>query len=397
MMPQMSMINETPFQHNTTVQQLPAPILVDTPAAFDAFLQTLSTETRLALDTESDSLYRYFYKVCMIQVSTGSIDYLLDPLRLPDLRPLGQFLADPAIQKVFHAAENDVLLLKRDFKFSFDNIFDTMLAARILGRRGVGLAVLLREHFGVELDKRVQLTDWGHRPLTAQQLSYARLDSRFLLPLCDFLTDELHTKRRWREAQEAFADLPDLQFVEKPFDPEGFWRSKEVRELRPSEIAIFRELYLWRDQQARTLDQPPFKVLSDQILVILSQEQPQSLASLPLNPNQTRRFGAAILAAIARGRVAPVPQPPARRTNGEGRPDPEVAACYDRLRAWRTKRAAARGVDLDVILNNETLMAVARAHPADMDALGALGVMRSWKLAEYGPELLAVVGSGSGN
>jgi ribonuclease D len=393
----MSMIEEKPLQHNTLVQQLPAPILVDTPAAFDAFLQVLSTENRLALDTESDSLYRYFYKVCMIQVSTGTIDYLLDPLRLPDLRPLGQFLADPSIQKVFHAAENDVLLLKRDFKFSFDNIFDTMLAARILGRRGVGLAALLREHFGVELDKRVQLTDWGHRPLTGQQLSYARLDSRFLLPLCDLLTEELHAKRRWREAHEAFADLPDLQFVEKPFDPEGFWRSKEVRDLRPSEIAIFRELYLWRDQQARTLDQPPFKVMSDQMLFILSQEQPHSLDSLPLNPNQTRRFGTAILAAIARGRVAPVPQPPARRTNGEGRPDPEVAARYDRLRAWRTKRATARGVDLDVILNNETLMAVARACPTDMDALTALGVMRSWKLAEYGPELLAIVGSGSGN
>ncbi len=132
-MPQMSITEEKQFQRNTVVQQLPAPILVDTPAAFDAFLQVLSTENRLALDTESDSLYRYFYKVCMIQVSTGSIDYLLDPLRLPDLRPLGQFLADPSIQKVFHAAENDVLLLKRDFKFSFDNIFDTMLAARILG------------------------------------------------------------------------------------------------------------------------------------------------------------------------------------------------------------------------------------------------------------------------
>jgi ribonuclease D len=397
MMPQMSMTEDKSLQRNTVVEQLPAPILVDTPAAFDAFLQALSTEHRLALDTESDSLYRYFYKVCMIQVSTGSIDYLLDPLRLPDLRPLGQFLADPSVQKVFHAAENDILLLKRDFKFSFNNIFDTMLAARILGRRGVGLAALLREHFGVELDKRVQLTDWGHRPLTGQQLSYARLDSRFLLPLCDLLTDELHAKRRWREAQEAFADLPDLQFVEKPFDPEGFWRSKDVRDLRPSELAIFRELYVWRDQQARTLDQPPFKVMSDQILFILSQEQPHSLDSLPLHPNQTRRFGAAILAAITRGRGAPVPQPPARRTNGEGRPDPEVTARYDRLRAWRTKRAAARGVDLDVILNNETLMAVARAYPTDMDALAALGVMRSWKLAEYGPELLAIIGDGFGS
>jgi ribonuclease D len=391
MMPQLPRAEEKQFQRNTVVQQLPAPILVDTRAAFDAFLQALSKENRLALDTESNSLYRYFYKVCLIQVSTGSADYLIDPLRLHDLRPFGQFLADSAIEKVFHAAENDILLLKRDFKFSFDNVFDTMLAARILGRRGVGLAALLREHFGVELDKRVQLTDWGRRPLTGQQLSYARLDSRYLLPLCDLLTNELRSKHRWREAQEAFADLPDLVYVEKSFDPEGFWRSKEVRDLRPAEIAIFRELYLWRDQQARALDQPPFKVLTDQLLYRLSQGQPRSLDGLPLNPRQVQRFGAAILEAIARGQVAPAPQPPVRRTNGEGRPDPEAAARYDRLRAWRTKRAAERGVELDVILNNETLMAIARACPVDMDALAALGVMGAWKLAEYGPELVSIV------
>ncbi len=378
------------------MRQLPAPVLVDTPAAFATLLHALDSETRLALDTESDSLYRYFYKVRLIQISTASTDYLVDPVRLHDLQPLQRLLADPAIEKVFHASENDIILLKRDFGFSFENIFDTMLAARILGRRGVGLAALLREHFGIELDKRVQLTDWGRRPLTEQQLSYARLDSHYLLPLRDLLADELHRMRRWREAQEAFADLPDLVYVEKPFDPDGFWRSKEVRDLRPVEIAIFRELYLWREQQARALDQPPFKVLTDQALLQLSLEQPRSLGHLPLKPHLATRFGPGILEAIARGQVAPAPQPPTRRTNGEGRPDPAITARYDRLRDWRAKRAAERGVDLDVILNNETLMAVARACPTDLDALAALGLLRSWKLAEYGPELIEIAAARGG-
>jgi len=378
-------------QRQAGLANLPAPVLVDTPAAFTAFLDALAAEKRLALDTESDSLYRYFHKVCLIQVSTPAADYLLDPLRLPDLKPFGRFLADPDVEKVFHAAENDILLLKRDFGFEFGHVFDTMLAARILGRRGVGLAALLDECFGVALDKRVQLTDWGHRPLTHEQLSYARLDSRYLLPLCDLLAQELQTRRRWREAQEAFAELPNLTYVEKPFDPDGFWRSKVVRELQPAELAVFRELYLWRDQQARTLDQPPFKVLTDQVLSQLSQAQPARVADLPLNARQANRFGPGILQAIARGRAAAAPQPPARRHNGDGRPDPAVSARYDRLRAWRAQRAEARGVDPDIVLNNETLMLIARACPDSREALAALGAVGAWKIEEYGAELLRIV------
>ncbi len=371
--------------------RLPAPVLVDTPAAFDAFLAALAAEKRLALDTESDSLYRYFHKVCLIQVSTARADYLLDPLRIGDLQPLAPFMADAQVEKVFHAAENDILLLKRDFGFRFANVFDTLVAARILGRRNVGLAALLRETFGVELDKRMQLTDWGHRPLTAQQLSYARLDSHYLLPLRDLLADELQRRRRWREAQEAFARLPELEYTEKPYDPEGFWRSKVVRDLRPDELAIFRELYLWRDQQARALDQPPFKILTDQALAELSQRRPAQSADLRLSPRLVERFGPAILAAIARGRQAPAPQPPPRRSNSNGRPDPAVSARYDRLRAWRARRAVERGVEPDVILNNDALLTIARACPADLEALAGLGILGPWKLEEYGAELVAAL------
>lgn len=380
-----------PHQTHEDPSRLPAPILVDTPDAFEAFLQALAGETRLALDTESDSLYRYFHKVCLIQISTAQADYLLDPLRIADLQPLAPFLADEGVEKVFHAAENDILLLKRDFGFRFANVFDTLVAARILGRRNVGLAALLHESFGVELDKRTQLTDWGRRPLTQQQLSYARLDSHYLLPLRDLLAGELHRRRRWREAQEAFAALPNLEYTEKPYDPDGFWRSKVVRDLRPEELAVFRELYLWRDEQARALDQPPFKVLTDQMLAELSRRQPTRLSDLPLPPRLAQRFGPAVLAAIARGRHAPPPQPPVRRHNGEGRPDPAVVARYDRLRAWRARRAAERGVDPDIVLNNDTLLAIARARPADLDALAGLGLLGAWKLEEYGPDLLRVM------
>jgi len=372
-------------------EHLPPPVLVDTPPAFTEMVAALAGEPAIALDTESDSFYRYFYKVCLIQISTPATDYLLDPLRLPDLTPLGTLLADPAIEKVFHAAKNDILVLKRDFQFNFANIFDTMIAARILGWPRVGLAALLAEHFGIKLNKHAQLTDWGRRPLTPEQLSYARLDSHYLLPLRDLLSLKLQARHRWREAQEAFQVLPDVVYVEKPFDPNGFWRNKNAHDLRPSELAVLRELYLWRDHQARAMNRPPFKVLSDQTLARLSQDQPTQINDLSLSPRQVKRFGKAILAAISRGQTTPPPQFSVHQRNGNHRPDPATVARYNRLRAWRTHRAAERGVESDVVLTNDVLMAIARAAPANPEELAALGVMGSWKLEEYGADVLRVL------
>ncbi len=382
-------ISPSPISHPSPYDEdLPPAALVDSPAAFQNMLDDISGETALALDTESNSLYRYFYQVCLIQISTSRADYLVDPLRLPDIAPLGAVLADPTRLKILHAAENDILMLKRDFGFAFANIFDTMLAARILGWPQVGLAALLAQRFGLTLDKREQLTDWGRRPLTPAQLSYARLDSRYLLPLQDVLVAELQTRRRGREAQEAFEALTQVVYVEKPFDPDGFWRTKGARDLRPTEFAVLRELYLWRDSAARALDRPPFKVIGDDGLVQLSQRQPQRLADLHLSPRQIEQFGRALLDAIARGRAAPAPQPPARNHDGNGRPDPEALARFDRLRAWRARRAAERAVDTDIVLTNDTLMAIARAAPASLEALAALRVMGNWKLEEYGGDIL---------
>jgi len=364
------------------------PVQVDLPESFDRMLGELAGEPVLGLDTESDSLYRYFHRVCLIQVSSARADYVVDPLNLPDLTPLGALLADPGVEKVFHAAENDILVLKRDFGFEFTHIFDTMLAARILGYRRVGLAALLHDKFGVELDKHTQLTDWGHRPLTSEQLSYACLDSHYLSPLRNLLKVELAARGRWREAQEAFSNLPDTPYVAKSFDPEGFWRCRDARDLSPTELAVLRELYLWRDGQARAMDRPPFKVVGEECLVRLSREQPGRVADLHLGGWQVRHFGGGILAAIARGKAAPAPQPPNRHLNREHRLDPAAVARYDSLRAWRSRRAAERGVEADVVLTNEALLAIARAFPTSFDMLDGLGVIGPWKLEEYGADLL---------
>ena len=372
---------------------LPPPQLVQTAAELMVAVERLSRQPRIAVDTEADSLFAYYHKVCLIQIAIPDDDYLIDPLALTDLSPLGEIFADPTIEKVLHAAENDVLLLKRDHRFRFAHLFDTMVAARILGWRNIGLAALLQEQLGVTLDKRMQRTDWGRRPLTPAQLTYARLDVHYLLPLRDRLAAALRARGRWDEAQDAFASLPHIEYVEKPFDPEGFWRIHGARELNGRQLAILRELYLCRERNAQRLDVPPFKVINDQALVRLSVHPPEGsddVRAMMRLPRQLRdRCALALWEAIQRGRLAPTPTPPARNHNG--RPDEASQARYEALRAWRARVATEREVEPDVVLTNDTLIHIARENPRTIYDLARLNHLSPWKLQAYGPALLAIL------
>jgi len=279
--------------------------VVDSTDALEALILAAQQVPVISVDTESNSLFAYFHRVCLLQISLGDHDYVIDPLAV-DLAPLGPLFADPACQKIFHAAENDILGLKRDYGFSFANIFDTMLAARILGWPQAGLAAILASRYNVHLNKSLQRADWGRRPLNTELLAYAQLDTHYLLPLRDEQEAELRTQDRWEEAQESFARLPLVEWVEKPFDGDGFWGLPGARDLSPSALAVLQQLFLWREQQARKEDRPPFKVIDQRTLVTISRQQPADEEGLRrvggMTSGQTRRYGAAILQAVARGR-----------------------------------------------------------------------------------------------
>lgn len=372
------------------------PFVVTDQAGLLALLEVARRSPAVAVDTESNSLFAYYHRICLIQVSLPGVDYVVDPLAC-DVSPLQSLFADAACQKVFHAAENDILGFKRDYGFAFANVFDTMLAARILGWPQFGLAAILAERFGVTLDKRMQRTNWGQRPLHPDQVSYAQLDTHYLLPLRDQQVQALQQAGRWEEAQERFQSMTTLEWVEKPFDSDGFWRIDGARSLSPRELSVLRELYLLRERLARQLDSPPFKVFDQRLLLTLSRQQPQTLGELrrtpALNANSARRFGQAILEAIASGLSAPAPLPPRRVVdqNNNGRPDAHTLARYNALRNWRTARARQRGVEPDVVLTNDALMAIARQAPSSLEALAASDVVGPWKLQEYGPDILRVL------
>lgn len=366
------------------------PKWIDTPAKLASMIRTLSSEPLVAVDTESDSLYSYFEKVCLIQFSTSRADYLVDPLTV-DVSGLASIFADKAVQKIFHAAEYDFLSLKRDYGFSFTNLFDTMLAARILGWKAYGLGPLLAQYFKIRLDKRFQRYNWGQRPLSKKSLDYAYLDTHYLIPLRQIQLEELKKQNRLREAAEAFERLTHIQPNPKIFDPEDFWRIKGSKDLTSQQQAPLRQLFILRDKIARKLDRPPFKVMNDTVLIELAKLQPQNKEALHkfkgLGVKLLQYNAADILKAIKDGQTAPPPHP----TSNNYRPSDSTLTRYETLRQWRNNLATERGVEPDVIISNHILMNIARHNPKTLRTLNRMSILGSWQVETYGESLLKVL------
>jgi ribonuclease D len=255
--------------------------LITTQADLLTFLRDCQGERYLALDTETDSFYAYTPRVCLIQISCGLGDFILDTLTLEDISPLGPLLSGPEVEKILHAADNDLIGLRRDFGFTVHPLFDTAVACRLLGRRRLGLASILAAEFGVASDKKLQRGNWAKRPLSPGQLYYAQLDTHFLIELRHRLHRELVAGRLWAEAQKRFARLERLRpKPERPPHPESYLRLKGAEHLADDSRRALKALFAYREQLARKTNRAPFRVMTNEVLVRLAQELPQDLTSL---------------------------------------------------------------------------------------------------------------------
>jgi ribonuclease D len=341
----------------------------------------------ISVDTESNSLYVYQEQVCLIQFSTGHTDYLVDPIILHDeLECLGDIFGDEQIEKVFHAAEYDVICLKRDFRFSFTNLFDTMIAGRTLGRTAVGLASILAEEFGIELDKRFQRANWGMRPLGAEMLAYARLDTFYLLPLRERLKAALLQSGRWGLAVEDFQRVCRTEIPEANYNDQ-WTRISGSQDLNPKQAAVLEELCRYRDRRAQEADLPAFKVLANQSLAEIAMLSPRSVDELKqvrgLSPRQVSRHGEGLLQAVQRGLAGKPLHRPANH-----RPDERILNRLEHLRNWRKQTGKAMGVESDVILPRDTMERLAQNAPMGIEELTKAMKDLPWRLEHFGTELL---------
>jgi len=363
---------------------------IDSDEALRDLVDSLRSESLLAIDTESNNLYAYRTQVCLIQLSTRQQDYIIDPFAIDDMQPLGELLADPKIEKIFHAAEYDLICMKRDFDFDVHNLFDTMFAARLVHEEQFGLGDLLANYFEVEVDKSHQRDNWGQRPLPKDSLIYAQMDTHYLPKLRDKLREQLEALDRMEEAQEVFADVLHIDVKTQDFDPEGFWKLGVPRSLSRRQMAYLREVYLEREELAEKRDVPPFKIVGNKALVALARKPPNNLHQMrqlrEFAPSQVRRFGERFLDALSRGRKATVPERPDNHM-----PDPIVAERYTLLHGWRKERAIQRNLDSSLILSKQTLWEIAREMPEDLEALSKIQGMGEWRLRTYGDELLKLL------
>ncbi len=371
---------------------------IETEAALKHVAKDLVKEPVIAFDTEADSFYHYFDKTCLVQAATRDRVFLIDPLALggpAEMRPLAPVFASKKIRKIFHAAEYDLFVLKRDCGFEFQNLFDTMISAQLLGYPAVGLAALGKHHFGISMPKDEQRSDWSARPLRESQLHYAAADVTHLIELSERLERELEAQSRTAWATWEFENLVRREWPVRGFDEAGYLRIKGAKSLDPTELAVLRELYLMRDARAREVDRPPFKVLGNRTLLEVAGLQPDSPDSLGAIKGVTdlilRRLGREMLAAVAKG--VENPHGPVKRTPGTGRKrmDRRTERRLGRLKRWRSTRAKDLNLDPGVLCPNSALEAIAWLDPESPDQIGELAEVKRWFVDGFGGEVIELL------
>ena len=360
---------------------------LDTDAAVARFTGAIAAARELAIDTEGASFHRFVDRIYLIQLSTREKHAIIDPVPIAAPAALGTLLEDPAIEVVFHDADYDLRLLHQDYGWHVTNIFDTRIAAQLLGITAFGLAALLERSFGVRLDKKHQRADWSLRPLTPGMLDYAAQDTMHLLALRDEMHRELETKGRLSWAKEEFRRLEGTRWEEAEADS-AFLRVKGARDLSRRELALLRELVIWRDALALQLDRATFRVVSNDVLLEVSRQAITTLEALGAVKGMPRgileRAGREVLGAVQRGLAVQESELPKFPRAQRWDKDPEFDAKVSALKVVRDAAASRLGLDPGVLCSRDRMESVARRVPRTLDELREIPELRRWQVDELG-------------
>ena len=373
-----------------------APLYLDTADSVDQFLAGLTDVRAVALDTEGASFHRFVDRVYLLQLSTEHAEAVIDPLPIGVPARLGQLLEDRAVEVILHDADYDLRLLHQDYGWRVTNLFDTRVAAQLLGLRAFGLAALLEQYFGLKLDKKHQRADWSMRPLTADMLDYAAQDTRHLLGLRDRLRRELETKGRWHWAEEEFRRAEGTKWDAEEADM-GFLRLKGARDLTRRELARLKELAKWRDSIAAELDRATFRVAGNEVLLDLARGAPTTRDGLfavkgfPRGMSDVRAQEA--LQAIVRGNAVADADLPRFPKAARWDKDPEFDDRVAKLKSVRDAVATELDLDPGVLCSRDRMEAVARRNPRHVDEIAEVTELRRWQAEVLGARFVNALSS----
>jgi len=368
---------------------------IATPDELADVARALRAETLVAVDTEAASFHKYRDRIYLVQLSTSAETFIIDPLPLGDLAPLGELLVDRGVEKVFHDADYDLRIFDRDYRFRAAHMFDTRIAAQLIGEPAIGLASLLEKYLGVKLSKEFQKADWSRRPLPPDMLAYAAADTRHLPALRERLRERLQALGRLPWLAEECVRLEGLRWTGTLDAAEAYLRIKGAKALAGRQLAALRELYLWRETLAARQDKAPFRIVGNDVLLAVSRALPRTLPALAATPgvpgSLASRYGPMLLDGVTRALdLDETALPHVERAPRQPR-DPSFEARVERLKVARNQAASALALDPGVLCGRGALEAVARVRPTDNAEMEKIGELRRWQVEVLGTAFLAAL------
>jgi len=356
---------------------------LDTPDSVSRWMSSIGGAQLVALDTEGASFHRFVDRIYLLQVSTRERTAVIDPLPIGVPKELGAVIEDPSVEIVFHDADYDLRLLQQDYGWQVRNVFDTRVAAQLLGIKAFGLAALLEQFFGVKLDKKHQRADWSMRPLTRDMLDYAAQDTMYLPGLRDELKSQLEKKGRWSWAREEFTRLEGTKWASEDGET-AFMKMKGARDLSRRELALLKELVDWRNAVAGEQDKATFRIIGNEPLFEIAKTAPRdrtalaAIKGMPRGILETKLHG--LLDAVTRGLAVPEADLPKYPRGPRWDRDPDFDTRVSAIKTARDEIATKLDMDTGVLLSRDRMEAIARAKPESVEDVEKIPELRRWQV-----------------
>lgn len=369
----------------------------DTLPDLNRVLKSVESEKRIGFDLEADSMYHFSEKVCLVQVASKNDAFVIDTVKLRDLSLLKPLFMNEDIMKIFHGADYDVRSLFRDFGIEIRNLFDTELASRFLGVKETGLDAVLKNRFGVTLEKKYQKKDWSERPISADMLHYALNDVIHLVGLSEILEKELEAAGRISWVKE---ECEILSRVRPPEDDKGplFLKFKGAGRLKSRNLAVLEALLQFRLESARKKDRPLFKIMGNDSILKLAETCPESPEKMvetgALTLKQADIYGRSLNEIIKKALKTPADLLPVYPRKKTAAISEKASKRIDLIRKWRDKKAKRLGIEPGLLLNKSLVNLLGVRHPASAGDMDEITDMKNWQKSEFGEEIIGILKRG---
>ncbi len=367
---------------------------IESDAELETVCRGLSVGKAVAVDLEADSMYSFREKICLIQMAAGDRAYLIDPFEIKDFDPFVRLLENPDVMTVFHGSDFDIRSLDREYRARVNRLFDTEIACRFLGIRERGLAALLKQYFGVTVNKKFQKVDWSRRPLKQDMIEYSVGDVAHLIQLQEILSRQLEEKGRLHWAEEEFDIQAGVRYEDNHVPP-LFIKFKGAGKLDNRSLAVLENLLQARLDMARKKDWPLFKIMSNDSLMTMAVEKPTRVEQMTemhaLSPKQAGMYGRICADAVAAALRMDHRDLPAYPRTRRPRKDQKTEDRITRLKKMRETLSADLEMEPGFLLNNALIGDLAVKHPKTMDDLMAVDAIRKWQVTAVGEAVLSVL------